>query len=95
MKFLEDTPGGTILGERKKDEDLELLMQPNTSNNNNKDDSSNDENQSNSDQVGVPDSAQNQIDQEDNEPENSMGETGENQQVTINSPSINQRVNIK
>lgn len=65
-------------------------MHPGTSNDDD-DDSSDDEGQPDSDQVGVPESAQNQVDQDGN-PEDLAGETERNQQVTADPPSaINQQ----
>ena len=48
VKFLEDTPGGIILGEKRREEDPESLMHPGTSNNDD-DDSSDNEDQPDSD----------------------------------------------
>lgn len=55
VKFLEDTPGGTILGGIKRDEDPESLTHPGTPNDNDDDSSDDDDttNQPNFNQVGV------------------------------------------
>lgn len=54
-------PGETILGKKEGNKDLESLMHSDTFNNNN--DSSDDKHHSDFNQVGVPENAQNQVDQ--------------------------------
>ena len=92
IKFLENTPGGIILGGAKPNEDRELFVQSGGTNdaNDNSTDNEDDTNKPDSDQVGAPEGVQNQV-----RDENSGGDSGsnpENQQViTDSSPNAYQR----
>ena len=92
IKFLENTPGGIILGGAKPNEDRELFVQSGVTNDadDNSTDNEDDTNKPDSDQVGAPKGVQNQV-----RDENSGGDSGsnpENQQViTDSSPNAYQR----
>lgn len=63
VKFLEGTPGDTLLGERNGDKNSELLMHLGTfDDDGNSSDNEDTSNQPNSDQVGASENDQNQTD---------------------------------